>query len=257
MFFAVGSVFGSFINAATWRLHKGKDFIHGRSECVHCGHKLSARDLIPIISWLLLRARCRYCGKAISRRYPVVEIVTGIVFAWSFVAWNFGPDFAFVQLVFWLLLAVGLIMLAEYDLRWMLLPDKILLPLGGLALVQLITFSVLNQSGKALIDSLMAALLAALFFYGLFAYSKGRWMGGGDVKLVFVMGLLLGLANTLIALLIAFNVAALISLVLIATRKMGRKDYIPFGPFLIGGTIVAMLHGTQLFEAYSRIFLVS
>lgn len=253
--FAAGSVLGSFINAASWRLHEGKDWIRGRSQCVHCGHTLAGRDLVPVVSWLWLAGRCRYCGQPISRRYPIVELITGAIFVWSFLVWDFSPALAGLALVVWLAMAIGLILLADYDLRWMILPDKILLPLIGLAIIQLIVFSALEQSVIKLVDALGAATLAGLFFYGLFAYSHGRWLGGGDVKLVFLMGLVLGLVNTMIALLIAFNAAALLSVALIAIGRMSRKDYIPFGPFLIGGSIIAMLHGAQLFDIYSRMFL--
>lgn len=257
IFFVAGTLFGSFINAAAWRIHRGESVVTGRSRCTRCEAQLAWYDLIPVLSWLWLRGRCRYCGEFISRRYPAIEIITGGLFAWSYLVWDFTTPYAALNLGFWLAILVGLVLLADYDTRWMLLPDKVLLHLLAVAVVQQVTVTIATGQFRGAIDAALAATLASLFFYGLFAYSRGRWMGGGDVKLVFLMGLVLGLANTLIALLIAFNVAALVSLTLIALRKMSRKDHIPFGPFLIGGTVVAMFYGATIFEAYQRIFLLS
>lgn len=258
VFFILGLLVGSFVNAAVWRLHSGERLINDRSRCPRCAHQLAVIDLIPIVSWILLGGRCRYCGARISIQYPIVEVLTGVVFALSAGVWPLETTVDYAMFSFWLVLVTGFLILAVYDLKWMLLPDKVLLPLLLPAIGLVATRALAaDAAGGVIINHLGAALLAGLFFYSLYGYSRGRWMGAGDVKLVALLGLTLGLADTLIALLLAFNTAAIVSLALIGLKRLTRKDLLPFGPFLIGGAIVAMLYGQQLFEAYLRTFLLT
>lgn len=276
VFALLGLLIGSAINALVWRLYVGRSWVRGRSECPDCGHKLAAKDLVPVVSWLWLRGRCRYCGKRIHWQYPVVEALTAGLFGLS--AWALVPVSAVtgagmgavtgagmgavagVQLGFWLVLLTMLVVLAVYDLRWLLLPDKVMLPLIVAALVYAVTMAglhawVLHDPGawRMLLGPLVAAVGAGGAFYALVVGSKGRAMGGGDIKLAFAMGLMLGLQGTAVAMLLAFNVAALVGVLLIATKKRGRRDQIPFGPFLVGGTVVAFLWGRMLLEWYLQI----
>jgi prepilin signal peptidase PulO-like enzyme (type II secretory pathway) len=268
VFALVGLLIGSAINAMVWRLYVGRSWVRGRSECPDCGHKLAAKDLVPVVSWLWLRGRCRYCGQRIHWQYPVVEALTAGLFGLS--AWALVPvgavtgagmnAVAVVQFGFWLVLLTMLVVLAVYDLRWLLLPDKVMVPLMVVALVYAVTMAglhawVLHDPGawRMLLGPLVAAVGAGGAFYALVALSKGRAMGGGDIKLAFAMGLMLGLQGTAAAMLLAFNVAAIVGVVLIATKKRGRRDQIPFGPFLVGGTVVAFLWGRMLVEWYLRI----
>jgi prepilin signal peptidase PulO-like enzyme (type II secretory pathway) len=171
-----------------------------------------------------------------------------------------GLFVAGVRLGFWVVLLTMLLVLAVYDLRWLLLPDKVMLPLIGVAAVYTAVMAGLvawwwpgAQWWQVLAGPLAAALLAGGGFYTLVVVSKGRAMGGGDIKLAFAMGLILGLQGTAVAMLVAFNVAAALGLVLIATKKRGRRDQIPFGPFLVGGTVVAFLWGRELVDWYLRL----
>ncbi len=247
-----GLIFGSAINAMVWRLYVGRSWVRGRSECSECGHALHAKDLVPVVSWLLLGGKCRYCRKPITD-HPVVELVTALVFGVS--AYVLAPVgvVAWVGLGFWLVMAVMLIVLAVYDARWMILPDKVMLPLIGVAAVYVATMSLLRHSPQVAIGALAAALVAGGGFYLLVAVTKGRAMGGGDIKLAFAMGLMLGVQGTAVALLVAFNVAAVVGVVMIATKVKGRRDQIPFGPYLVGGTMVAFLFGRELVGWYLRI----
>ena len=280
-----GLTFGSFINAAVWRLRQQElaqqtgdssrktanspkpavasslqstdySLLKGRSVCPKCSHQLSARDLVPVLSWLLLRGKCRYCGKPIALHYPAVELLSAGLFVWSYLVWDFSSTGDGVNFGVWLAILTGLIILALYDLRWMELPNRILYPLMVLVAGWLIVRAMAQGSITLLTSHLGAALVAGGLFYIIFFISKERWMGGGDVKLAFLMGLILGGQKILVAMFVGFNLAAIVSLILIASRKLTRKDLIPFGPFLIAGTIVAMLYGSDLVNAYVNFFTV-
>src|SRR5579884_1106389 len=119
-----GLCLGSFVNALVWRVHEEKDWVKDRSQCPNCGHRLVAADLVPVLSWIALRGRCRYCKKPISAQYPLVELVGGLIFALSYVYWPGGLHTAgaYVLFISWLVTSVGLLALTVYDARWMLLP---------------------------------------------------------------------------------------------------------------------------------------
>jgi prepilin signal peptidase PulO-like enzyme (type II secretory pathway) len=246
-----GLIFGSAINAVVWRLYVGRSWVKGRSECPDCGHTLASKDLVPVVSWLALRGKCRYCRKPI-KDHPIVELATGFSFMLSYIALRPVTALQWVRFDFWLVMLVLMIVLAVYDARWMLLPDKIMLPLILVAAIFQIAIAVLSRYPKPLLSVLAAAVLAGGVFYAIVFFSKGRAMGGGDIKLAFAMGLILGPQNTLVAMVAAFNVAAILGIALIVTRRRGRKDQISFGPFLVGGTIVAFLYGHQIVEWYLR-----
>jgi len=246
----IGLVAGSFINVVILRLHAGKDFTRGRSSCPKCGHVLSPLELVPVLSWLALRGRCKACGQRISVQYPLVELLTAILFALAYLTHPFGTYGELLQLILWLYVLGSLVVLAVYDLRWSLLPDKVLLPLIIPAVAILLGEVLIAHAAWVAIGPVVAAVAFGGAFYLLAAVSKGRWMGGGDIKLAFVMGLLLGLKETALAMLIAFVSAALIGVALIALGRKTRRDLIPFGPFLIAGTIIAYLFGSSIITWY-------
>ena len=247
-----GLMFGSAINAMVWRLYVGRSWVKGRSECSDCGHTLAAKDLVPVLSWMVLRGKCRYCQAPIKDN-PVAELVTAGAFAVSVVAIMPDSTSGFVKLGFWLVLLVLLLVLAIYDARWMILPDKIILPLAVVALVYSATMAWVTHSPQVLLGSLEAAAIAGGAFWLLVMVTRGRAMGAGDVKLAFAMGLMLGAQGTAVALLIAFNTAALVGVVLIVSKRKGRKDQIPFGPYLVGGTIVAFLFSRAIVDWYLQL----
>ena len=128
----VGLILGSFVNALVWRMHEGLSVAHGRSMCPHCKHTLAARDLVPVFSWLMLRGKCRYCKKPISPQYPLVELATSGLFVASYIWWPSvftGSQEAIF--VLWLAILVGLVALAVYDIKWFLLPNKLIYPLSA------------------------------------------------------------------------------------------------------------------------------
>ena len=247
----LGLAIGSFINALVWRLRHKTDFVKERSVCEHCKHTLAWYDLIPVISWLSLKGKCRYCNKSISVRHPIVEISMASLFGLSYWQWPIELTDGYSWIIFSLWLAVVglLVALALYDIDDMLLPDKLLTPLLVVVvasfLVELIQTDLQSDLVK---DSIGGILIGGGIFYGLFQVSKGRWIGGGDVKLGFVMGAYVGGLGALIALLIGFYSAALYVIPLMAIKKLNRKSKVPFGPFLILGFFIVGLWGVKLMD---------
>jgi prepilin signal peptidase PulO-like enzyme (type II secretory pathway) len=160
---------------------------------------------------------------------------------------------SWVRLGFWLVALVMLIILAVYDARWLILPDKVTYPLIGVGLAYAVTMAVMIGSPVVLERALEAALLAGGGFWALVFFSRGRAMGGGDIKLAVAMGLLLGVKGTALALLVAFNVAALVGIGLIMAHRKGRRDQIPFGPFLVLGTVSAFWFCEPVVNWYLRV----
>lgn len=259
-----GLLFGSFINNLLWQLRAqeaktpAKKTItkkHKRSVCGQCGHQLSAKDLLPVVSWLSLKGRCRYCRKPLSIQYPLIELLTAGLFALSAAAWMpLTSGLEYFQLGGWLLILSGLIIMAIYDARWMILPHQVMAAVAALAVVLSLISAWTSHNWGQLYSQLLSALGWGGGFYLLYALGRGRWMGGGDVKLAALMGFLLGGAKTLLAMFIGFSSAAIFSLVLIASGVLSRKDLIPFGPFLILGTLLSMLYGSQLLDHYINYF---
>ncbi len=248
-----GLLIGSAINAIVWRLYAGKSWLKGRSMCPDCKHTLAAIDLIPVASWVSLKGRCRYCRKRIHWQYPAVELVTAVLFGLSYSVLIPVSFFAWVFFLIWLIMLSMMIILAVCDIRWFILPNKIMFPLLILGLARLILVAFSGSHMQSWLGPLEAALLVGGAFWVMANLKNGSLMGGGDVKLAAFMGLLLGLQKVTLAMLLAFNIAAIISVGLIAFKLRKRNDLIPFGPFLIGATIVAYLYGGPLIHWYLRL----
>lgn len=268
----LGLCFGSFVNALVWRLHqqglsKKKraasdaelSIAKGRSMCPHCQHTLAWYDLLPVLSWLSLRGRCRYCRKPIGWQYPLVEAATAALFVASYVFWptSLTSLTSYSLLGLWLAAVVAFMALIVYDIRWMLLPNKIIFPLIGLGVASaFIRVMASDTPASTALMGLGGLVVAGGIFYVLFQISDGAWIGGGDVKLGFAIGLLLG--SPFLAFLMLF-IASILGL-LIATpgillKKSKLSSKIPFGPFLIIATVIVMLFGQRIVEWYSATFL--
>lgn len=253
----LGLLLGSFVNALVWRLHEKKNWISDRSECPHCHHKLGVLDLVPVFSWLFLKGKCRYCRKPIPDS-PLVELAVPALFTASYVFWPEPLEGAgLYAFVFWLVFVVGLVALAVYDLKWMLLPDVIVFPLIGLAALQVLgRFILFDGSWQELMGSLTGAAVISGIFYGIFALSKGTWIGFGDVKLAIVLGLLAGgVVPALLVLFVASVIGSLLALPLVLTGRASRKSHLPFGPMLIAGVVVVVLFGQAIIDWYANLVL--
>ncbi len=251
-FFVLGLAAGSFANAAIWRIKTGRSFIKGRSMCPHCKHQLRNVDLIPVLSWIILRGRCRDCKKPISIQYPAVELLTAVLFGLSYFILKPHSTIGWIDFAFWLYIVTSLVILAVYDLKWMLLPDVILIPAIVVATVHLPVVLAFGLPFSAVRGPLIAAAVAGGGFYALAALSKGKWMGGGDIKLVFLMGLVLGIQKGIVAMFFATMFASIIGGALLLSRRL-KGRYIAFGPFLAGATVFAMLYGHHIVHWYLHI----
>lgn len=254
IFAVLGLCLGSFVNAAVWRIKVKKDIVHDRSECVHCHHKLAASDLVPIISWLMLGGKCRYCKKPISSQYPLVELAVMLYFVLSYLLWPVALDtpYAWIDFGLWLSYGVGLAILFVYDLKWYLLPDKVVWPLVALGGVDFINNALWHHWSplQFITELTFAVMVIAGVYYVLYFISKGKWIGFGDVKLGLFMGLALGWQAGLVALLLANVIGCVIVIPGLALGKLRRDSRIPFGPLLIIGFVLAGIWGRQLFEGY-------
>lgn len=263
----VGLCLGSFVNALVWRLHEqaggGKEnknlsIVKGRSMCPACRHGLAGKDLVPVLSWLALRGKCRYCGKPISAQYPIVELGLAILFVASYLWWPIVFDTAQTAVFgLWLALLTGLIALLVYDARWFLLPNRLIYPLGGLAAVQaLIVIATADKPLTVLLNMILAVAVGGGIFYLLFQASKGKWIGGGDVKLGWLLGLVAATpARAILFIFIGALLGSLVSLPLLAAKRLKRTSVIPFGPFLIIGAIVTVLFGADILRWYQQTFM--
>jgi leader peptidase (prepilin peptidase)/N-methyltransferase len=240
----LGLLIGSFLNVVAYRVPRGESIVKPRSRCTTCGTEVRALDNIPLLSWLVLRGRCRHCFAQISARYPVVELVTGVVFA--LVAVARGPS---AELIVDLPFAAMLIAVADIDLEHRIVPNRILAPMA----IWAVAASAVVRTGR--LPELLIAGAAAFTFLLLAALAYPGGMGMGDVKLAGVMGLCLGLPVAP-ALLIAFFTGSLVGVAIMLRHGTGaRKRAVPFGPFLALGGLVALVAGTELVNLYAQHFL--
>jgi len=237
------------------RLREKKDFLLTRSACPTCNHKLGFRDLIPVLSFIFLKAKCRYCQKKISWQYPLVEIATGLLFLLIFVPSGHlpqGDNFQNIIHTFYLmLLACFLIIIFVYDLKYYLIPSKIVyFGVGIIFFYNMFNSYFIVHNSSFFINSLISAFLGSIFFLIIFLISRGQWMGFGDVELAFFMGLFLGFPKILLALFLSFLIGAIIGLGLIALKKKELKSEVPFAPFLVLGTFIALFWGQEIIGWY-------
>lgn len=243
-----GLAIGSFLNVVIWRVPRGESVVRPPSHCPSCDHEIAPRDNIPVVSWLLLRGKCRNCGARISMRYPLVELLTAALFV-GMALW-FGPV---AQLPAYLyLVAVG-VALALIDLDVKRLPDPLTLPSYVVGAVLLGIASGVHHNGWSFLRALIG--MAALFlFYFTVAMIAPRGMGFGDVKLSGVIGLYLawlGWAELVVGAFAAFAVGAVAGIAVILFAGGGRKTKVPFGPFMLAGALIGIFVGHPLASAYT------
>jgi len=240
----VGALIGSFLNVVIWRLSRDKSIVSPGSRCPACERPIAPYDNLPVVSWLLLRGRCRHCGAPISPRYPLVELLTAVAFAIVVAVRGFDPGLA-LELPF----VACLIALAGIDYDHQLLPNRIVYPMAAYGLVAAF---VVDRGDFP--EHLAAGAGGFLFLLvALVAYPRG--MGMGDVKLAGAMGLYLGL-SIIPSLLVAFLAGSVVGLVIVAREgAQARKKAIPFGVFLALGGVVGVVAGPELIELYESNFL--
>jgi len=245
--FIFGLAVGSFLNCVIYRLEQKKSFLKGRSYCPSCKHVLAWNDLIPIISFFILRGKCRYCGKKISWQYPAVEIATALLFLLIF---NF--QFSIFNICFLFFVSCFLIIIFVYDLKHYIIPDSVIYP----AIIITFLYNLILNPSFLVQNSILAGIGASLFFLLIYLISRGKWLGFGDVKLALFMGLFLGFPAIISALFFSFLIGAIIGIILILLKRKGLKSEVPFGPFLIIGTYIALFWGERIINWYFRLIII-
>lgn len=267
--FVVGLALGSFVNALVWRtneLERAKSkkqrsalsIVHGRSMCPNCKHELAAKDLLPVLSWVSLKGKCRYCSKPISAQYPLVELATAGLFVFCYHFWPYElTGIAWTVFAVWMLITTLLVALLVYDFKWMELPDKLVAIVSALSIFFVVALVLVHGLGATIIvnGALGGGLLFSLFF-ALFQVSKGRWIGGGDVKLAPALGLLSGSPlNAMMLLFVASLIGSVVGLPMILRSKNKHNLKLPFGPLLIVALFVVFFFGAELIDWYIATFL--
>lgn len=230
-----------------------------RSQCLNCDYKLKWYDMIPVVSWLVLRGRCRNCHKKIGIMEPLIELGLAAFFVLSFMFWPFAIDNALetTRFILWLIAGVGLAILFAYDAKWFILPDKVNFTVIGIGVIYVVTVIISATDKLETLASIAGgALILSGLYLALYILSRGKWVGLGDVKLG--LGLALLLADwrlAFIALFAANLIGCLIVLPGLISGKMKRNAHIPFGPLLILGLVVAGLAGGPIINMYFSVLL--
>ena len=267
--FIFGTAIGSFLNVLIDRLPR-EESINGRSHCEYCKKTLSPLDLIPVLSFILLKGRCRYCHKRLSVQYPLIELLTGTIFVWVFVSFVVipskegiqnvldsrlrGNDFIisnFIQLGIYLSIVSCLIVIFFIDLKNQIIPDEMQIAL----FISILFLRVMGSIGVVgVMWGMLEGLVAMLPILFLYLITRGRGMGFGDVKLAFNMGFLLGIKGGFVAIYLGFILGAFFGIVLLLMKKKKMKSKIAFGPFLVAGMVIVMFFEKPIFSLIQRIY---
>lgn len=241
--FIFGLVFGSFFNVVGLRVPKKESIAYPPSHCTSCNRQLTALDLVPVLSYVVLRGKCRTCGTHVSPIYPIMELATGILFAFAYSQQGFSLAFV-VSLLFISMLVI----ITVSDIAYMLIPNKVLL-----------FFLPLLVVGRILVpltpwwDSLLGAAVGFCLLYLAALLSRGG-MGGGDIKLFFVLGIVLGTLKTLLTLAFASAIGLVIGIVVLRITKKGRKTPVPFGPSIALAALISYFYGETIITWYLQLF---
>lgn len=244
IFFLLGVIFGSFFNVVGLRSPKNITFIHYPSHCPHCNETLRWHELIPLLSFLWQQGTCKNCQARISPMYPIIELITGILFVYSYFQIGFQ-----IELITAFLFISLLVIITVSDIAYMLIPNKIILFFLPLLIISRI-ISPLTPWYDMIIGAVVGYTTIAL----IIVLSRGG-MGAGDMKLFFILGIVLGWKEVLFTLFLASLLGACIGLILRFIRKVGRRQPIPFGPYIALAAIISYFHGDALISAYLHLII--
>lgn len=268
LIFIFGTAIGSFLSVVVHRLKKSKKgILFSRSMCPACKKKLKWRHLVPIFSWLLLRGKCGYCNTKISSHYLTLELVTGLTFLATFMSFNFintipftsDPSIftysidwqAFSSFIFYIIEFSLLIGIFFYDYMYQEIPDQLSIPAIIIAFSKGLIFS-----NPPFLSMVMGGAGIFTFFLLQLLLSKGKWIGGGDLRMGLLIGILLGWEKALIALIIAYILGSIVGIILILRGKATGKSAIAFGPFLVIGTTIVIFFGDIILISYLSLLTV-
>ena len=248
LIFLLGLAVGSFLNLLIDRLPRGEDIIFKRSHCDSCRKKLRIPDLVPVLSFLFLKGRCRYCRRPLSFKYPLFELLTAFLFVFVYLKYPLSGSLESLVSLFYYWLAVSVLLVIFFiDLRHHIIPD-------GLTLVLTLTtlfYQWLYLPQLLLINFLSGSGFMLLFLF-LFLLTRGRGMGFGDVKLSFFIGMFAGFLNIIVVFYLAFLTGAVVSLILVSMGKKKLKSTIAFGPFLVAAAFIGHFYGEYLIRFFSQ-----
>jgi leader peptidase (prepilin peptidase) / N-methyltransferase len=246
--FLAGLIFGSFGTVAAHRIPRRETIVTGRSKCPNCGRQIKAHENIPIVSYLVLGGKCPGCGSRISLRYPLTELATGVLFALVVVKFELTVTAAVYAGFFW-----TLVVLTVIDLEHKLLPNRIVYPLFVAGWAGIVVAALVDGDTARLRSAALGAVLFGGFLFVVaFIYPAG--MGGGDVKLAFVLGTFVGYAGgvgaVLAGMFLSFLLGGVLGIIAMRVSGKGRKTQIPFGPFLALGSVLAVFLGERIADGY-------
>ncbi|MEK7570026.1 MAG: prepilin peptidase [Patescibacteria group bacterium] len=251
--FLLGAIIGSFLNVVIFRLPKGRKFLgpKQRSRCMHCKKVLQPLDLVPIFSYLFFRGRCRYCHKPLSPQYIIVETLTAAIFVLLYLQHGLDMDF-FIGAIG----ACSLLVLAFIDGRHKIVPDSISLPtLGVLTALQLIRIftGASSNANSQLLSLLLAIAIGAAWFWLQWFFSRGKWVGSGDIRIGAVLGAYLGFPGVILALFASYLSGSVWAATLLVRGKVKLKSQLPFGVFLGAAGILAFIFGPSVVDWYKQL----
>lgn len=256
LLFLLGLAVGSFINVIIYRMTHDDSPLRGRSYCDQCKKQIPWYDNIPLLSFVILRRKCRHCQAVIPWEYPAVEFLTGSLFVWWYVIGSTffrlsERPFLVIQPAFWLVVGLLLVIIFFSDLMYYFIPDSavLFLSLGAFSYRLILTLQKIMMPQDFFL-AIVCAVGASLFFGFLYLVTRGKGMGLGDVKLAFPLGLILAWPSTLVAFFVAFLLGSGVGIGLIFLGKKKLRSHLPFGPFMIVGTLVALLWGGELVTMY-------
>jgi leader peptidase (prepilin peptidase)/N-methyltransferase len=252
--FCLGTIFGSFLNVVVWRLPNNLG-LGGRSFCPNCKHQLKALELVPILSYLGLKGKCKNCKQGISFRYPLIEVITGLLTVIVFI--YFWPNNLLETLILIrnVVITYSLIAIFIIDFEYYLILDKVVFPVSLLVLIFNFVITILEANwhlnfNNFFLNSIVAGLGGSLLFGLVWLISQGKWLGFGDVKFMLLLGLMLGWPKIGVAVMLAFYLGALVAIPLLLFKKKELKSQIPFGTFLSIGAFITLLYGHSLITWY-------
>jgi len=245
--FILGTLIGSFLNVVIFRIPKGESISFPPSHCQNCKTRLTAIDLIPIISYIYLRGKCRSCGEKVSVQYPIIEGITGLVFIFTYL--NFGVSFEFLEYAMILSLLVAIFVI---DYKHYIIPDGMNLLIFLVALGFLIAGFFMGDQGLSDVLYRFYGLILGGGFFLLVAIITGA-MGGGDIKIMAALGFLFGFTQTLVLIFFSFIIGGLMSGLLLVLKLKKRKDHIPFGPFICLAAFITIFWGEELIRWYTNL----
>ena len=242
--FIIGTIIGSFLNVCIYRIPRKESIIFPSSHCPNCSTPLKWYELVPVFSFLVQGGKCRYCREKISLQYPLIELLNGFLYILAYQ--NFGLS---IDLIFYCSIISILVIISVIDYYTQTIPDSLVLVLLIISIIHKITLYLLYGTSPQILNSSLGLLISGGLFLLVAIISKGG-MGGGDIKLIAVLGFILGFRRIFLNIFISFVIGAIISIFLLAFKVKNRKDPIPFGPFLCIAFVITLFWGNELINWY-------